>query len=206
MNKKQHMLMGILQKISVFQGLDLGEAERLVHMCATKAYEAGSEIYRVGAQSDEMLVLVKGSLTAVSKSGQELGTIRAGSSTGEMGVFTGHVRSASIVAVEDCLVLAIAEQNLRTLLDGDSTLKAKVLANVVDLLAARLKEANQHVAELKSKVPSPEEAPAISDESDEPAEVDEVMAEAMEAGSGDGEEEPEEEPEGELEGESEEET
>ena len=149
MNRAQHQLMTILQKINVFQGLDLGEAERLVQICQSKMYEPDTQIFKAGELSDSMLVLITGKLKAVSRTGQDLAEILPGNSIGEMGVFTDHRRSATIVAVEKSLALSMEKRLLDALLKEDIGMRASILANVVDLLADRLAEANKQIDELR---------------------------------------------------------
>jgi CRP-like cAMP-binding protein len=149
MNRAQHQLMTILQKINVFHGLDLGEAERLVSICKSVMFEPDTQIFKAGDLSESMLVLITGKLKAVSRTGQDLAEILPGSSIGEMGVFTGHRRSATIVAVEKSLALSMEKRNMDALLKEDAGMRVSILANVVDLLADRLAEANKQIDELR---------------------------------------------------------
>ena len=139
--------MRILQKIRVFDGLSLVQAEMLLQICKFQVYQPKDRIYTEGELSTEMLVLIKGKLRVVSKEGKGLVDVSPGTSTGEMGVFTGARRSAHIVAVEQSAGLAIQKQPLDDLLGTDPNLRATILQNVVDLLSERLAEANQKIDE-----------------------------------------------------------
>jgi signal-transduction protein with cAMP-binding, CBS, and nucleotidyltransferase domain len=85
MNRAQHQLMQIVQKIPVFDGLSLEQAEVIMWASRFKKYEAGDTIYDVGEASDEMVILIKGTLSVLSASGQSLGEVGAGNSTGRNG-------------------------------------------------------------------------------------------------------------------------
>ena len=150
MNKQQHMLMKILQKIPVFDGLALHEAEALIHVSTLKAFKKGDQVYKVGEPSSDMLVLIKGKLIVVSKEGKELVAISAGTSTGEMGVFTGHPRAATIVAAVDSLGLVLTKQGLSQVMSTEKNIKGTILENVVALLATRLEEANKKFVEVSA--------------------------------------------------------
>ena len=150
MNRAQHRLMTILQKINVFQGLDLDEAERLVHLFQSKVFEANTQVFKVGEPSESMPVLITGKLNAVSREGKDLADITPGNSIGEMGVFTNDRRSATIVAVEKSLALSVEKSLLDALLKENLGMRASILQNVVDLLADRLADANKQIAELQS--------------------------------------------------------
>jgi CRP-like cAMP-binding protein len=159
MNKQQHQMMSILQKIRVFNGMSLGEAERLLGICAFKRFKAGEHVFVAGQLSDSMLVLISGSLAVLDAGGQKLGGVQPGQSTGEMGVFTGHRRSATVAAEKDSAGLLIKKDVLNGLMHQDRDLTIRILENVVELLAERLADANRKVHELLTR-PAAEPEPA----------------------------------------------
>ena len=84
MNQKQHSLMQVLQKISIFKGLELGHILRLLKVGTSQRYGIGETIYRIGAESTDMLVLLQGLLVVTSAAGDVLGEIKPGMPTGEI--------------------------------------------------------------------------------------------------------------------------
>jgi len=163
--------MQIVQKISVFDGLSLDQAERLMQVARFKKFDMGDTVYDVGKKSDEMLVLIKGKLTVLSATGQSLGEVLPGKSTGEMGLFTGHDRSATIVAAEECAGLSMSRDQLLAIMNFDPVIKSIILENVVTELSIRLAEANTRLDVLsqanEAQAPStPEEAPLVSSETE----------------------------------------
>ena len=135
-------MQAVIEKIGVFRGLTTSEAQRLLKLCRSQSYEADQTIYRVGEPSGEMLILLQGRSVAVSGSGTVLGEILPGTATGEMGVFSGRARSATIVASEKSTGLVIPRLGLDALLTTDAGICKKVLMNVVNLLCERLEHAN----------------------------------------------------------------
>jgi CRP-like cAMP-binding protein len=178
MNRAQHQLMQVIQKIPVFDGLSLDQAEKLIQISRFKKYGAGDTVYAIGGVSNEMLVLIKGKLSVLSASGQPLGEVSVGNSTGEMGVFTGQNRSATIVASEECAELAIARNLLLDTMNADREMKGVILENVVAELSTRLAEANTRLDVLSQQIAlgaeEPPEEPAA--EADEIAETVETEA------------------------------
>lgn len=154
MNKQQHILTKILQRIRVFQGLTVEQAALLIQICRPRNFEATTQVFEAGDPSTDMLVLVQGKMKVLSKTGQELAEVEPGSSTGEMGVFTGQPRAATIVSAEKSMALVIDKASLRNLLDREPAIKAQVLENVVELLAANLVRANEQITKLKTQVES----------------------------------------------------
>lgn len=189
MNRAQHQLMQVIQKISVFDGLSLEQAEKLIQISRFKKYGNGDTVYDIGGVSDEMLVLIKGKLSVLSASGQPLGEVSVGYSTGEMGVFTGHNRSATIVASEECAGLTITRKLLLDTMNADREMKSVILENVVTELSARLAEANIRLDVVSKQVvlgaeEPPEEPAAVAEET---AETDETeAADEGDIASGDG--------------------
>jgi CRP-like cAMP-binding protein len=151
MNRQQHILTKILQKIHVFKGLSVEQAALLIQICKSRAFESNTQIYEAGEPSVDMLVLVQGKLRVLSRTGQQLAEVEPGASTGEMGVFTGHPRAATIVAAQKSMALVIEKPALRNLLNREPDIKGIVLENVVELLAQRLAETNEQVARLKAQ-------------------------------------------------------
>ena len=100
MNQQQHRLMQVLQKISVFKGLELEHIQRLLRVGTSQTYGIGEQVYSIGEPSDEMLVLLQGKMVVTSAGGEELGDLGPGMLTGEMGVFTNQPRSANISSVD----------------------------------------------------------------------------------------------------------
>ena len=151
MNRQQHQLMATLQKIPVFEGLSLEQAEHLIRICRFQKYAADTQVYTAGDASDDFLVLIMGKLAVLSPAGQKLVELEPGVSIGEMGVFTGHIRSATVVAVGDCAGLVITQPLIYQLMENDQSIKATILDNVVRELSNRLAEANGKVDALISE-------------------------------------------------------
>lgn len=174
MNAQQYQMMQVLQKIPVFKGLDDKQAPLLLKICRSGAYKAGQVIYTVGEPSTEMLILLKGRLNVTGRSGEVLATLQAGAATGEMGIFTGQPRSASIVAAESSAGLTIRKSELLVLLGNNKDLHLRLMYNIVALLSARLADANRLNDTLKQKLESmggkeeaEEAAPADEEEPEE---------------------------------------
>ena len=116
MNQKQFHLIRLVKKIGLFAEFELEEVGKLFRICTFQAYEGGQEIYKVGTQSQEMLILLSGGLLVLNNLGEILAEIPPGSPVGEMGVFTGEPRSAPIVASIDSTGIVISRSDMQSLL------------------------------------------------------------------------------------------
>ena len=141
-NLREHQLMKVVQKIGIFSNLTHAEALTLLRASHYRTFEAGETIYTAGSASDEMLILVAGRLSVTSHSGDELAEIPAGGCIGEMGIFTGHPRSANIVAVGRSAGFTITKAEMVTALSANKDMLIKLLQNLVSLLSERLTAAN----------------------------------------------------------------
>ena len=138
-------LLPILQKLTVFRGLTVGEAKRLLRISSYESYEQSETIYVAGESSLEMLVLLQGKLQAVSGCGEVVGEILPGASVGEMGVFTGEPRCATVITAQPSTALAMRRQELGYLLKTQQEMHVKILQNIVGILSQRLDCANRQI-------------------------------------------------------------
>jgi CRP-like cAMP-binding protein len=141
-NEKQYLLVKVIQKIELFGDFDAADVQRLLRICKFRNFTAGEEIYKCGAASDEMLILLKGSLRVVGGAGQELARVKPGMPIGEMGLFTGQPRSADIVAHDSSTAIILNGTELKVLLSRAVDMHLKVLNNVIAILSQRVYDAN----------------------------------------------------------------
>lgn len=132
-----------MKKIALFSNLELGEIQTLLKAGRIVQFRADEQIYYFGNPSDEMLVLLKGRLCVLAESGEELAQIRPGTPTGEMGLFTGQPRSATIVASQASTALVLGRKEIGLVLAANREMQIKVLQNLVQVLCQRLTEANE---------------------------------------------------------------
>ncbi len=104
-----------------------------------------------------MLILLQGRLGVLGKGDAPLGDIHPGTSCGEMGLFTGHTRSATILAAAKSAGFVIRKQDLDGILDSDLSTKVKILQNVVELLTSRLVGADVQIEGFAAKPQKPED-------------------------------------------------
>ena len=112
MNERQYFLVKVIRKIPIFAGFELEDIQRILKICQLRNFEAGQHIYVMGEPSEEMLILLKGKLSVTGESGEEFAQVNPGSPTGEMGVFTGHPRSANVIATDDSTAIVLGRENL----------------------------------------------------------------------------------------------
>lgn len=107
--------------------------------------KSGDHIIRAGDHDDEMYLLLNGNVEVRHHSSKLLLAIfETGQVFGELGFvsrFVNHlspVRSADVVAVNDCEILVITQTFVRRLLRKDPVLTAKLAFNLAGILGVRL--------------------------------------------------------------------
>ena len=142
MNQRQQRLTQIIQKIAVFRGLNTSDIQELLKVCKMRSFAAEEQIYKAQDPSDELLILLKGQLIVSSASGESLGSVAAGQPIGEMGVFTGQTRSATVTALSESGGVTIRKMDVDILMARNPHMYVKVLQNIVASLCERLTKSN----------------------------------------------------------------
>jgi CRP-like cAMP-binding protein len=90
------------------------EREQFAALSTERLYGAGQTVVRQGQAGDSMFVVCHGRVRVmVGESGAEVATTGPGGYFGEMSLLTGDPRSATVAAIEDCLLLEITASDFR---------------------------------------------------------------------------------------------
>jgi CRP-like cAMP-binding protein len=130
--------METLRKIPLFEKLEYNELLALVEISRTRRFEKGETVVREGEPGEEMFAIVTGRVQ-VSKAGVPLVELRKGGYFGELILFDGAPRSATAVAAEETVVVAIEREGLARLLQRDVELAVKLLWVMGRVMAGRLR-------------------------------------------------------------------
>lgn len=118
----------------------------LSQVAIPRRYPLGSRVFTEGDRGDTCYVIKTGSarVTRQHRDGRviTLATLGPGDIFGELAMFDGEVRSASIEAMGELEVLALIGEDVRTLLSRHPEVTVKLLAG----LARRLRVANERIS------------------------------------------------------------
>ena len=131
-------LVQVVQKIQIFKGLTTAQIRKVLAACSHKIYQAGDFVCRSNTPSDEMYILIAGELAVVTVEGIRVATISPVTTVGEMGVFTGHPRSASVEVTRKSNMFSIRKMQLEQMLRDDQKMRVQIYRHVVDVLAEKL--------------------------------------------------------------------
>ena len=131
-------LVETVKKIPIFRGLAVDQIRKILACCNHEIHEVGDVVCQNNTASTEIYILIAGELAVVTVEGIKVATISPVTTVGEMGVFTGQPRSATVVATRKSNVFSIRKQQLDQLLRDDQKMRVLISRHMVDILAGKL--------------------------------------------------------------------
>ena len=127
-----------LSKIEPFTGLDQESLKQVASSCRFERYEAKRQIIAYQDDSADVFFVVSGMVRVVihSLSGKEISyrDLEGGEMFGELAAIDGAQRSASVVAVAETLLVAMAEAAFREAIRNHPTVAEAVLQRLTRLV------------------------------------------------------------------------
>ena len=125
------------------EDLSWKEIENFARYLDTARIKKDTPIFLEGARETYMCILVKGSVKVMKQNekqqGKTLSVLTKGKTFGEMVLFDGEPRSATIVSAEETVLLILTRENLHRLIKEVPGLAAKILLKLGKLLSQRLR-------------------------------------------------------------------
>lgn len=116
-------------------------------------FEKGAEIITQGEESDAMYVLASGSVSVMLDGGEVCAMEQPGEVFGEFGVFTGELRTASVVAREDVTCFSVSSRfTSRKALEENSIFHHLMQQAFTKILLGRLRQSNAEIVALKQSL------------------------------------------------------
>jgi small-conductance mechanosensitive channel/CRP-like cAMP-binding protein len=137
-----------LAAVEIFAPLTDEEALRLAHAAVKRVFAPKESIVRAGEEGHSMFVIHSGSVNVqVDEAGQvrTVTTLHEGDIFGEMSLFTGEPRTATVTAAQETEVLEIGHFALKPLFENNPDLAGAISKTIadrhLDLLAKRQEDA-----------------------------------------------------------------
>ena len=141
-------LLGMLQKLPVFQDLSPTQLKQLFGICLQENYEKGASLCKAGEKSDRMFVLLSGEGAIYTPGNVLLVREKAITTIGEAGLLTGEPRSASVSTESPVKALLIRRGSLSKLMQEDPALATRLYRNMMVMLRQKLIAADRRIEEL----------------------------------------------------------
>jgi CRP/FNR family cyclic AMP-dependent transcriptional regulator len=136
----------LLRAVPLFAGLSGPELDKIARVAVPRRYEAGTIVLREGDPGDTCYILQRGRarVTRQHADGRTitLTNLGPGEIFGELAMFGGEVRSATVEALDEMQAVAILAGDLKRLLTEHPEISVKLLG----ALGERLREANARIA------------------------------------------------------------
>jgi NTE family protein len=145
LNKRQQLLETRLIDAlkGLFPDINTNIVKELQPFITWVEIEGGKPLFKQGDISDSICILLSGRLQAIDERNFEspviLGEIYRGQTVGEMGIFTGEARNASVYAVRGSVLVIISAENYLEIISK----YPKVALNTGKLIIDRLKPGKQ---------------------------------------------------------------
>lgn len=137
----------LLARLETFSALSEPELDQLAAVAVPRSYEDGEVVFREGDEGNTCHVVRTGSFKAMKTHPDgrtiALTELRPGDMFGELALFSGELRSATIEALEPSTTVALLADDIRRLLTSQPEIAVKMLAS----LANRVRAANERIAQ-----------------------------------------------------------
>ena len=114
-------------------------------------FKAGEVVIKEGDESSDLFFVKEGALKIVIKAKNgtivTVSSVGAGEMVGEMGFLVGKVRTASVLAVTDCVLISIQKEKLEAVIST----QPKWFKILLETVTSRLEDMTRLLAEEKSK-------------------------------------------------------
>jgi len=155
-----HPFITVLKQIDIFHKFTETQIALVADLCQESTYNTGEIIFHEGADSDELYIIVRGSVNiqvdpaVVSPNPDEvagsvtIATLKRGQSFGEIALVDQGLRSATAVAAEDnTQFLSIASKKLRLLCNTYPQLGYQLMLNLAADLALKIRSTDLRIRE-----------------------------------------------------------
>jgi CRP/FNR family cyclic AMP-dependent transcriptional regulator len=136
----------LFARLPIFSSLSEEEVSELAALAVPRNWEAGEVVFREGDRGETCFVIQSGAVRVLrgSPGGRSitLAEMRDGDMFGELAIFDGEERSATVEAIEETSAVALLASDVRRLLLSHPDTAVKMLG----ALARRLRTANEQIA------------------------------------------------------------
>lgn len=125
--------------------LDDRDVDWLAHSGVKRRVPAGDRLITEGRPINAVYIVLQGRLAVTVSSIGQVALLGSGEVVGEMSFVDSAPPSASVDALEDCVVLEIAKRDLTSKLAGDVAFSARFYKAMALFLADRLRQTVRHL-------------------------------------------------------------
>lgn len=144
----QRIMLRLIERVDLFNGLTQQELLGLLESSEKCTFESGEAIVREGSTGAYLYVIIEGRVsvlksvkgkTSDEKKSAELARLEPGDIFGEISLVDRRERSASVVALEPCVLLRLSESECWR----NAPVSAKLYRNLAGIMATRLRDMDE---------------------------------------------------------------
>ncbi len=139
-----------MEIITILSDLTNEQFESLLSICTKQELQAYTEIFKEGSPPRDMYILTEGLLKVTCK-GKEVSRIQPVSTVGEMGMFAGESRTATVITMAKSTLLRIMKKDLFEPFENDKDFHIKFQKAMLLDLSYKLQTTNEIIVRLKSR-------------------------------------------------------
>lgn len=138
----------LLGECSLFRGLELSGRSEMMARARVRNYAAGDTIFLMGSPGDCLMAVLSGRvrISMTSPEGKEivLAVLEAGEHFGEIALLDGKERTADATALTACSLAVLERRDVLSFLERHPG----AWLSIVEVLCTRLRNTDQHIAEI----------------------------------------------------------
>jgi CRP-like cAMP-binding protein len=142
-----------LKEVPFFQGMTVEQLRVLASVCEEEFFPAEARLFNEGDPGGSLYVVVSGRVGIEQEKRKgffaRLDTVEAHAYLGETDFFDDNCRTNSAIAIKDTLTLRLRREPLIAL----ARQYPDLYLELINVLSTRLREANEHIAELTRALP-----------------------------------------------------
>ncbi|MFT5085929.1 MAG: CRP-like cAMP-binding protein [Candidatus Latescibacterota bacterium] len=140
--------LAIVQKLALFRDCTPAQVREVLQICVSHPFKEGEIICKAGDKSENMFVILTGSVEIRTAEDVPLLTEDSVTTIGEAGLLTGETRSATVVAKMALTTLSMNRRRLLPLMSHDTELAKRLYRNVLYMVRGKLIASNKRISEL----------------------------------------------------------
>ena len=146
----------LLTKVPAFSMLSARELKEVAAIVHKREYRSGEPVFYQGDPGLGMYIIQEGSvsITIPGKGGeqQELVALSEGDFFGELALLDESPRSANAVCKDDCSLIGFFRPDLFDLIEKKSGLGIKIVLQLAEIVAMRLRNTDKEVTKLRNMI------------------------------------------------------
>ncbi|MDH7604290.1 MAG: mechanosensitive ion channel family protein [Melioribacter sp.] len=146
----------ILQNIELLKFLNEDELNSIASNILVKGFDKNEVVINEGEEGDSMFILVEGLLNVFVKNKEgidvHVGNLKAGDFFGEMSLFTGEPRSATIKAKTKCLIFEINKDIISPVIHNRTNLVEEFGKVIAERQSINVDKISQSEIQVKSRI------------------------------------------------------